>query len=231
MRLLPVIALMFLTITAASAEETTVDAAGMTEAVRQEFAEQGFGDNVEVEFFGGQTKFEFAPAGQVKILLSGLNAEDSKFTVDAEIFADGTPVGKTRLSGRYFVMVKIWVPAKDIERGKVITADDLQTADVRANRLREDNVTIYDELIGKQAVRQIKEGKPVSTRDIREEIVVYKGQTVMAVYEHKGLQITTKMEAQENGAKGQRIKLLNTRSGKEVFGKVMNKNTVEIAAE
>ena len=128
-------------------------------------------------------------------------------------------------------MVKIWVPAKDIERGKVITADDLQTADVRANRLREDNVTTYDELIGKQAVRQIKEGKPVSTRDIREEIVVYKGQTVMAVYEHKGLQITTKMEAQENGAKGQRIKLLNTRSGKEVFGKVMDKNTVEIAAE
>ena len=67
MRLLPVIALMFLTITAASAEETTVDAARMTEAVRQEFAEQGFGDNVEVEFFGGQTKFEFAPAGQVKM--------------------------------------------------------------------------------------------------------------------------------------------------------------------
>ena len=61
--------------------------------------------------------------------------------------------------------------------------------------------------------------------------MIKKGDEVTAIYTYKGLQITSKMEALEDGAEGQRIKLLNTKSHKEISGKVLDNKTVEIAAE
>ena len=102
---------------------------------------------------------------------------------------------------------------------------------VRAGKIKNDTLRDDYKLVGKQAVRTLKAGKPVSEKDVREEVIVGKGQDVLVVYKNKGLQITSKMEALEDGAKGERIKLLNTKSGKEVAGKVVDKNMVEVLGE
>ena len=220
-------------LTARGQEAFVLGVEDMAAAVQREFVEQGITEQTEVEFFGGQTEFVLDNTAEAKILVSHLktDAEQNKFTAEAEIFADGRPAGKTKLFGRYFVITEIWVPAKDLDKGAVIKAEDLKQIAIRANRLRNDTVTAKEDLVGRQTVRAIKAEKPITSRDIREEIVIKRNQEVTAVYQYKGLQITSKLEAQEDGARGQRIKLLNTKSGKEVIGKVIDKNTVEIAAE
>lgn len=207
--------------------------ADLQKAVRAEFAEQGIDGDLEIEFFGGQTAFELENAGQAKILVSNLSAGEgqNKFTAEAAIFADGKPAGQTNLVGRYFVMEEVWLPVKDIEKDSLIKEDDLYQGRFRSNRLREDMVLAKDKLLGKQAVRLIKADKPITVRDIRDEVVIKKGKTATVVYAHKGLQITSKAEALEDGAKGQVIKFLNTKSGREIAGRVLDKNTAEIAAE
>ena len=97
--------------------------------------------------------------------------------------------------------------------------------------MRDDVLKNMEDLVGKQVVRTIAINKPVSRKDVREEVVVKKGQSVMVVYKHKGLEIVSKMEALEDGTKGQTIKLLNVKSEKTLRGKVLNANMVEIAAE
>ena len=205
----------------------------MAAAVKQEFAEQGLGEDVELEFFGGQTSFVLRDVDHAKIMISGLDISEgqNKFTAKAEIFADGKSAGQARLLGRYFVMVEAWLPLHDIEKDAVITADDLVRTSLRSNRIRDDMIVLEEDLVGKQAVRTIKANKPICRKDIREEVIVKKGQTVMVVYQNKGLQIVSKMEALQDGCKDQNIRVLNTKSGKEVVGKVLNKNMVEIAAE
>ena len=217
----------------AFAEKLVLTEADLQKAVKAEFAEQGIDGDLEIEFFGGQTVFELENAKQAKILVSNLSAGEgqNKFTAEAAIFADGKPAGQTALVGRYFVTEEIWLPLKDIEKDAIITEADLYQGHIRSNRLREDTVIARDNLLGKQAVRQIKADKPVTVRDIRDEVLIKKGQTATVVYTHKGLQITSKAEALENGSKGQNIKFLNTKSGKEITGKVLDKNTAEIAAE
>lgn len=202
-------------------------------AVSKEFVEQGRGSDIELEFFGGQTGFVFENADEAKILVSDLNVneEQNKFTATAEIFADGKLSAETKLFGRYFDMTEVWLPVKNIEKDAIITQDDLVKAKIRSNRLRDDNVVDIDELVGKQAVRQIKADRPIMAKDIQDEVLITKGQLVTAVYSYKGLQITSRMEALEDGAKGQEIKLLNTKSKKEIVGKVLDDKTVEIRAE
>jgi flagella basal body P-ring formation protein FlgA len=215
------------------AQAVSLGVADMTHAVQTEFVEQGLGNDIELEFFGGQTVFDFPDAAEAKILLDNLEAfvSQGKFTAHAEIFADGRKQADTQLIGRYFVMTEVWVPVRDMAKDEVIKSDDLQKVRMRQNRLRDDDVVASADLVGKQVVRAVKAQKPFTTRDIREEALVVKGQTVTVVYHHKGLQITAKAEVLEDGAKGQKIRLLNTKSQKELRGIVKDKNMVEIEAE
>lgn len=230
---LVVFALIMMSVVAAAKGLLVVGIDEVSEAVGKEFVEQGMGSDIELEFFGGQTAFSFEDAETAKILVSNLNVneEQSKFTATAEIFVDGKSMAETKLFGRYFVMTEVWVPAKDIDKDAIIAEGDLVKVKMRANRLRDDSIADIGDLVGKQAVRQLKADRPIMAKDIRDEILITKNQIVTAVYTYKGLQITSKVEALEEGAKGQRIRLLNTKSQKEITGKVLDKKTVEITAE
>lgn len=221
--------LLFVPMNVIAGEVNSID---LVKAIEKEFAEQGIANTVELEIFGGKTDFAFDDAKDVKILISDLKADDNnKFTTNAEIFADGVSVGKTDLLGRFFVMKEIYVPTRDIAKDEVITSDALKTVLVRENRLKEDGLVDVDDIVGKQAVRLLKAEKNISKRDIRNEIVVKKGQVLTIIYRNKGLQITSKMEALEDGAKGDLVKFINTKSAKEVVAKVIDKNTAEVLAE
>ena len=203
------------------------------QAVKSEFAEQGLGEDLELEFFGGQTSFIIRDVDHVKIMVTSLDISQGqgKFAVKAEIFADGRPAGQTKLLGRYFVLTEVALPSRDIAKDSIITKDDLVHTKVRSNRLREDMVILEENLIGKQAVRLIKANKPISSKDIQEEVLIKKGQKLTVVYLHNGLQIVAKMEALEDGVRGEYIKVLNAKSNKEIVAKVLDKNTAEVLAE
>lgn len=214
-------------------EAAAIDADDLSKAIKREFSEKGLGDDVDLEFFGGETNFEADNAKIMKILVTNLFTEEkiNKFTAGVEIFADGVLLKQAEIIGKYFILHKVWVPETDIEKDQIIKESDLISQMVREGRLRDDVVTDKDELVGKQVVRLLKADKLVSLRDIRDEVLVKKGQMATVVYQNKGLQITSKMEALEDGSKEQIITLVNNKSGKEVVGKVVDKNMVLIVVE
>lgn len=202
------------------------------DAVVKEFAEQGM-DNIEAEIFGGKTDYYFEQTDEAKVMLNNFKIDEKqgRFTADAEIFADGEQTAQTKLVGRYHKIVEAWVPAKDIAKNKVIGEDDLQEIKVRANRLKGGAFYIKEDIVGKQAAKALKAGKLMEKGDLQDEIIVKKGQAVTAIYTNKGLQITSKMQALDNAAKGQAVKLLNLSSKKEIIGTVKEAGLVEISNE
>jgi len=210
-----------------------VSEAELADAVKKEFVEQGNEDEMEFEFFGGKTSFAIEEAVQAKVMISHLKYDEAqnKFSATAEIFADGNSFAKTTLSGRYYILDEIWVPARNIDKGEKITNDDLKKIKVRRNRLKGQFVIDAENLVGMEAKRSLKSGKPVSDRDIGAVIVINKGKIVTSVYKAKGMQITAQAEALENGAVGQRIELINTKSGRKFFAKVIDADTVEVEGQ
>ncbi len=204
----------------------------IAEEVKKEFTEQGM-ENVDLDIFGGKTEYYFEKADDAKIMLSNfkIDEEQGRFSSDAEIFAGGEQVAKTKLVGRYYQMVKVWVPAKDIAKDKLIDEDDLQETTVRASRLKGGAYSAKEDIIGKQAAKFLKSGKLIEKNDLQAEIIVKKGQAVTAVYTKKGLQITSKMQALDNAAQGQAVKLLNLNSKKEIIGVAKAAGLVEIGNE
>ena len=128
-------------------------------------------------------------------------------------------------------MKEVYVPVKNIAKNEVITPDMLKPVLTRENKIKKDSFIDADGLVGKQAVKTLKADSIITERDIRNEVLVEKGQIVTIIYKNKGLQIISKMEALEDGAKGDLVKFINTKSAKEVVAKVIDKNTAEVLAE
>lgn len=125
----------------------------ISEAIKKEFVEQGRPEAVDLEFFGGQTVFQIENARKAKILVEKLRTDElsNKFSCSVEIFADGKAFARTAVSGKYYVLGEIYVPARNIDKGELITPDMLKTITVRMNRVKPMFVTEKDKLVNKEA--------------------------------------------------------------------------------
>ena len=205
----------------------------VSEAIKKEFVEQGRLETVDLEFFGGKTYFQIEGAQTVKILAEKLKTDEQnhKFSVKVEIFADGESFAKTEISGKYFILGDVYVPARNIDKGEVITAEMLKTITVRLNRVKAMFVVEKDKLVNKEAKRYLKAGKIVSDRDIGDKVLIKKNDLITLVYKTKQMQITARGVALQDGTLGERIEVENSKSRKVLMGKVVDAETVWVEAQ
>lgn len=202
----------------------------VSEAIKKEFMEQGRTETVDLEFFGGQTVFQIENAREAKILVEGLKADDlqNKFSCAVEVFADGKPFARTQITGKFYVLGDIYVPAHNIDKGEIITPEMLKTISVRMNRIKPMFVVEMDKLVNKEAKKYLKEGKIINDRDIGRKILIKKNDLVTVVYKTDKMQITARGQARQDGAKGDKIEVENTKSKKILIGTVEDADTVNI---
>ncbi len=199
-------------------------------ALEKEFVEQIGDDEIELEFFGGQTAFAFDDVQQLKIMMSAVkfDALQNKFWAEAEIFADGKSVAKTLLQGKYYILTEVVVPAKNINKGDLIKSDMLKNIKVRMNRIKPQNVTDITALIGSEAKRSLREGKLINENDIGKVMLIKKGDVVRSIYKTPKMQISAKVEALEDGGKGDKIEVRNVNSKRVIFAEIVDANTVVV---
>ena len=216
----------------ALAEVLDVTEKEILDAVRQEFIDRGVAEdkNLDLELFGGQTNFQIEGAQDAKILINNFKADENlgRFSCEAEIFADRKSVYKSQLQGKFFLLTKVWVPAKNIAKGELITADMLKNKNIRKSKLKPFMVTDKDKLIGMAAQHSLREDKIINEKDIGAKIAIQRNDIVLAVYRTPQMQITTKAIAQQDGAVGQRIELQNAKTHKTLTGIVQDASTVVI---
>ena len=213
---------------AANADTKYVQEADLAQALKNEFVEQVGEDEIELEFYGGQTSFVFEcnEAPKVMISQSKFDALQNKFSANAEIFADGKSIATTFLQGKYYVLAEAWVPVQNIAKGSVITGDMLKKIKVRTNRIKPQFLTDSALLVGREAKRVLREGKLIGEKDVGKVIVVKKGDVVNSLYRTDKMQITAKVEVLEDGAKGDKIEVKNINSKRIIFAEVEDANTV-----
>lgn len=202
----------------------------VSEAIKKEFVEQGRPEAVDLEFFGGQTVFQIENAREAKILVEGLKADElqNKFSCAVVVFADGKPFARTNISGKFYVRGDIYVPARNIDKGEIISPEMLKTISVRMNRVKPMFVVDRDKLVNQEAKKYLKEGKIINDRDIGHKILIKKNDLVTVIYKTDKMQITARGQARQDGAKGDKIEVENTKSKKILIGTVVDTDTVNI---
>ncbi len=146
----------------------------------------------------------------IRFLVNGREVKRLKVVGKVEIYADV-------VSARYF-----------LNKHQEIQEKDLQWENRNISAMPADLVTDMKEIVGKRTTLSINRNE-VLRRGMAELIpAVKRGDRVLLVAERPQFKITTLGEAKEEGRKGERIKLVNLSSKKEVYGRVLDANTVQI---
>lgn len=110
-----------------------------------------------------------------------------------------------------------------IAKGDILGRNQLVRAYEDQTLIRGDYVQDLEALVGTRSKRELRPGQPVRLNQI---CVVCKGDQVTLIAENSSMQIKTMARALQDGSFGDMIKLINTRSGKTVQGKVSSVDTV-----
>jgi flagella basal body P-ring formation protein FlgA len=141
---------------------------------------------------------------------------------------DGRQVRRVPVYGRVSVSQELIKAGRKIKTGQIIDRGDLIKVEEDTTNLREQILVDMDEVIGKRAVRNIQEGQMIAPAMFENPPLVKKGSRVVIKAENKTLRVTTIGKVLEDGRKGEQVKVLNVRSGKEVVSVVRGPGLVEV---
>jgi len=143
-------------------------------------------------------------------------------------FARGQEIRKIRFSARVDIYADIIVPRHFLKKHHEIQAEDIQIVNKNIAALPQDVVTQEKEVLGKRTTLSINPQEALRLSMLELPPLVNKGDRVILLIENEQFKITSVGEVKEVGRKGDRIKLVNLSSKKEVYGRVLDANTVQV---
>ena len=114
-----------------------------------------------------------------------------------------------------------------IERGEVLQASELTV--LRRPKAQSGGLADMKGAIGQAARRQLRPGQPIQVSDLMKPNIVQRNDTVTLVYEAPGLVLTLRGQAQDAGALGDTINVLNQQTKRVVQGVISGPGRVMVA--
>lgn len=130
--------------------------------------------------------------------------------------------------GMAVIEVEIPVPSHRVDAGTILEQTDIVMDRIPAFQVNNMAVTDYDTLIGMQAKRALVPGRPIQEHAIGEPIVAERGNNVTIIVKDGPISVTAPGRLLENGAQGQRVRVINDISNRTVDAHVVNSETVEV---
>lgn len=144
------------------------------------------------------------------------------------IFSNGQFYKKVWVTATIEVRSQVVVVTKPLGRHQPISTDDIKLVDVDLSKVPSNALKRLDEAIGMRTKRKIFP-KAVLRRDyVEAPHVVQRGDLVQIVARSSVLQLTAQGITKERGRLGERIRVENIDSKKQVYATVVGASTVEV---
>ncbi len=170
------------------------------------------------------------PSGKLycDLLLSEVARRGGNISAHLIFRTQGREMGRARVSARVDIMTQVLVARHYLGRHAPLEAKDVQWASRSLSLLPNDFLSEMKEVLGRRTTLAINKGEVLRTGMVEEPPLVTRGDRVRLMVENHQIKITALGEVREEGRKGDRIKLINLSSKKEVVGRVIDEHTVQI---
>jgi flagella basal body P-ring formation protein FlgA len=128
--------------------------------------------------------------------------------------------------------IQVWsqvlVTAKPLGRGEPIGSDDIKTVHMNLAKAPRSVVFKAEDILGKRTKRALAANTILRNNQVEVPPLIRRGDVVRIIAESNTFRISTKGEAKEDGGKGERIRLVNLRSKKNIYAEVVDPGTVRV---
>jgi flagellar basal body P-ring formation protein FlgA len=143
-------------------------------------------------------------------------------------YGKGKEIERMTVSAQVDLYQEVVVADRYLKRHQEILAEDLRVMPVNLQQLPPDAVTDPQEILGKRLIVNLNGREPIRASLLEVPPLVKKGDVVNVILERNSLRISCLGEIKETGRKGDRVKLVNLGSRKELFGRVVDAGTVQV---
>jgi flagellar basal body P-ring formation protein FlgA len=193
----------------------------------------GFGDahNILVNFDRNVRTLQVEPdvTGELQVLSISYDPRTTHFDVTFGL-QSSMELRKqpTRYTGTAMATVDALTVDHPIERGQVVKASDVAVL----IRPKTDTAVVTDmkAVVGFAARHQLQPNQPLNTADLMKPEIVQRNDTVTIVYQAPGVTLTLRGQAQDAGALGDTINVLNSESKRAVQAVVSGPDRVSVSA-
>lgn len=203
--------------------------AAVTEALSQKY---GLGDphdvalNFDLPVHTIQVEPDAAGALQVRAL--AYEPHSGRFDVTLDLPSSHLLHQRpARFTGTAIETVDAVAVNRPVERGAVLQASDLTI--VRRPKAQAAGLADMQAAIGLAARHQLQPGQPISLADLMKPDIVQRNDTVTLIYQAPGLTLTLRGRAQQPGALGDTVDVLNPQTKRVVQGVVIGPGRVSVA--
>lgn len=135
-----------------------------------------------------------------------------------------------RITGQLVETVEVVVPKRAIARGETLGRNDVTLLRRPRDGMATEFLVEAQAAIDKVARRALPAGLPLRASDVQREEIVGKGDLVTIVYETPGLMISMRGKANEAGAMGDSVSVINPQSKRVLQGTVSGPGRVSVRA-
>ncbi|MFZ1988347.1 MAG: flagellar basal body P-ring formation chaperone FlgA [Alphaproteobacteria bacterium] len=203
----------------------TTDA--VADAIAKTLSQQSGGRDLDVHLLQSGIVLNAAAndPSPLQVAVTSFDQQSGRFEAQVSVAGgDGIAV-----NGVAYEVMSVPVLARPFERGEIIQNADISWIKLRIDTLSRQVLTDPKQLVGLTARRPLRSGVPLMTADIEHPAVVTKGSLIVMTYKVPGMTLTDSGRAQESGAVGDTISVLNERSHRTVQAIVVGANAVELA--
>ena len=190
--------------------------------VEAALGERGAPANAEIEFSHPGQSFA-APQGKLQFDHVSYNPRSGRFVIRL------SGPSRIAIAGRVRAPVTLPILRRDIDRGEVIAANDIEYAEqaiAQGSGFAQEAAA----LVGMKARRPLQASAPVRVRDVVAPLLIERGAIVTLTYSVDGLRLTHQGVALANGAMGDVISVRNIQSDRVLKAIVDAKNLARIAS-
>ncbi|MBI5637389.1 MAG: flagellar basal body P-ring formation protein FlgA [Nitrospinae bacterium] len=147
---------------------------------------------------------------------------------EVEFYSNGNEIKRISLSAKVEIQAEVAVAAERIPKGTTITEGMLRMEKIKVHGPVNDFCTDFAQVVGQVADRNIQPNRPVAKANLAKAVDVKAGDLILLVAENSEVKLTTRGVAKKDGSIGELIPVLNLRSNKRLFGRVVDAGTVQV---
>ncbi len=198
--------------------------------LRHALTRQGLSEDHRIELFNREIRVFVAidATDPYEIRNVRFDAGSGRFTASLMVVDAGETQKIVGLNGRTYTVIELPVLNRSMRSGDVIKRGDIEWIAVRSGSANRNAIVDIAEIVGQTPRRPLRAGAPIRRGDVRPPVVVAKGTIVTLELRTRRMTLIAKVKAAEDGAQGQTIRLLNTRSNQAVEGVVLGPGRVVV---
>jgi len=208
-------------------EARVITTDSVADAIAKALSQQSGGRDLDVHLLqsGIALNADATDPSPLKVEIRTFDQQSGRFEAQVSV-AGGDGIA---INGMAYEVMNVPVLSRPFERDEMIQNGDISWIKMRIDTIGRQVITDPKQLVGLTARRPLRSSVPLITADIEHPIVVTKGALLVMSYKVPGMTLTDSGRAQENGALGDTISVVNERSHRTVQAVVVGANTVELA--